>query len=167
MMALIVEDGSIVTDANSYNTEAEIIAYAAIFGKEITTEQAEQYVLMNRGYLDTLLYQGEQVSFGVQSLPFPRKYVYIEGNLLDYTAIPSLLKKAEQELALMRANGLDPQESVTPANYVKEESFAVFKKVYMDNRPDSNTYPKLNAYLFPLLASDGGGLHFRLDRSYG
>lgn len=166
-MALIVEDGSIVTNSNSYNTEAEIVAYASLFGKTITTEQAEQYVLRNRGFLDTLYYQGTQVDFGVQSLPFPRDNVYIEGSLLPNDVIPILLKKAEQELALLSAQGFNVLGNITSANYVKEDSFAVFKKVYMDSRPETNIYPQLNVYLDPLLASDGGGLHFRLDRSYG
>ena len=31
-MALIIEDGSIVTDATSYNTDVELAAYAAARG---------------------------------------------------------------------------------------------------------------------------------------
>lgn len=166
-MALVVEDGSIVEDANSYNTEAEIIAYAAIYGVTITTEEAENLVLQNRPYLDTQVYQGSQVSFGVQSLPFPRDDVYIEGNLLDNDTIPATLKKAECEAALLLKLGNDLMAPITKSNYVKSETFAVFSKTYKDNGVDTPIFPRLNSFLFPLLASDGGGLHFRLDRSYG
>lgn len=166
-MSLVVETGAIVANANSYNTEAEIVAYAAIYGVTITTAEAEQYVLRNRAYFDTLVYQGDQVEFGVQALPWPRDYVYIEGNLLDNDAIPALLKKAEQEAALLVAQGYDLQATVTQADNVKEESFAVFKTVYQDNKVTSNIYPRLDSYLAPLLESGGGGYNFRLERSYG
>jgi len=165
-MALVVEDGSKVTGANSYNTEAEIVAYAAMFGVTVTTADAEKYVLRNRSYFDSQNYQGTQVSYGVQALPFPRNYVYLENNLLAYTAIPALLKKAEAEGALLLAQGYDLQGTVTTANYIKEKSFASFKKVYSDNAVDTNIYPRLNALLDPLL-EENHGAHFRVDRSYG
>ncbi len=164
---LVVEDGTIVSGANSYNTEAEVVAYAAIYGVTMTTGQAETYVLRGRSYLDTQIYQGQQVDFGLQELPFPRKYVYIEDNLLDDDAIPTLLKKAECELAVILFGGQDPQVTITKDDSVLSKKFDVFEKTYMENAVSSPIFTRLNAYLGPLLESGGGGLSFRLDRSYG
>jgi len=166
-MTLVVEDGTIVENADSYNTEAEVVAHAAIYGVTMTTGEAETYVKRGRSYLDTQIYQGEQVDFGVQSLPFPRRYVVIEGNLLDEEVIPTMLKKAECELAVMLFNGKDPQVIVTKEDSVKTKKFDVFEKTYMDNANTTPVYPRLSAYLDPLLESGGGGLNFRLGRSYG
>lgn len=169
-MALVVtvEDGSIVADANSYVTAAELATYAAergVTGLSADADVRATLLFKAMDYIETRNFQGEQVSFGVQSLVWPRDQVYIEGNLLSKTAIPLMLKRAQCELALAYNSSYDPLAPVE--KQVKEESFAVFKKVYMDNAVDAPILKKVNAWLDPLLSSDGSGLHFRIDRSYG
>ena len=41
-MALIIEDGTIVTGANSFTTDAEFVAYAALRGLVIPATEAER-----------------------------------------------------------------------------------------------------------------------------
>ena len=169
-MALVitVEDGSIVADANSYVTAAELVTYAAergITGLSADADVRANLLFKAMDYIETRVFQGQQVDFGVQALVWPRDDVYIDGNLLSNTAIPLMLKRSQCELALAYNSNYDPLAPVE--KQVKEESFAVFRKVYMDNAVDAPILKKVNAWLDPLLASDGGGLHFRLDRSYG
>jgi len=166
--SIIVETGSIVSGANSYITAAELAEYAderGITGLSADNDQRAHLIFKAMDYIETRNYQGQQVEFGTQALVWPRSYVYIDGNLLANNAIPSLLKKAQCELALAYNAGYDPLAPVE--RDIKEESFAVFKKVYMDNAPSLPILQKVNTWLAPLLSSDGGGLHFRVDRSYG
>lgn len=167
-MSLVVEDGTIVSNANAYNSEADIVAWAAIYGTTMTTGEAEQFALRSRAFLDNQVYQGTQVDFGVQSLPFPRDNVYIEGNLLPNDEIPTLLKNAEKELCRLMKEGYDPLEILTKEKQIKSKSFDVFSKTYMDNAIDSPILRSLNVWLDPLLDTGGGfGIHFDVDRSYG
>lgn len=165
---IIVEDGSIVANANSYVTAAELETYAderGVTGLSADSDTRAHLLFKAMDYIETRVFQGQQVDFGVQELVWPRDEVYIEGNLLSKTAIPLMLKRAQCELALAYNSRYDPLAPVE--KQVKEEYFAVFKKVYMDNAVDAPILKKVNAWLDPLLSSDGGGLHFRLDRSYG
>ncbi len=171
-MTITVEDGTIVTDANSYVSVADLITYASARG--VTISEAEAPVLITKAmdYIETRLFQGQRTTSTdpltwptSQALSFPRDYVYIEGALLDDDAIPIQLINAECQLCMDLKSNYDPLGVVTRA--VKEEQFAVFKKVYMDNAGDAPILQKVNAWLDPLLESSGGGHNFRLERSYG
>jgi len=162
-MTITVEDGTIVADANSYESAVNVIAFAAARGVTIASEDAESLIIRAMDYIETRTYQGCQVEFGTQALSWPRDNVYIEGNLLDNDTIPNRLKNGLCQLCMDLQNEYDPQNVIT--RQVKEESFAVFKKVYMDGAVDSPVLQKVNAWLAPLMDSDG--LSFRVDRSYG
>lgn len=162
-MTITVEDGTIVSNANSYESEANVIAFAAARGVTIASEDAESLIIRAMDYIETRLYQGCQVEFGTQALSWPRDYVYIEGNLLDNDSIPSRLKNGLCQLCIDLQNEYDPQEVIT--RQIKEEQCDVLKQVYMDGAVDSPILQKVNAWLAPLLDSDGLG--FRINRSYG
>ncbi len=166
-MALVIEDGTIVTGANSYIDDTDYIAYALARGVVIDPADAEQQLIQAMDYIETRWYQGQQVDFEDQELAWPRDYVYIEGNLLDNEVIPRRLINAQCELGMAYNSSNDPLGTITNANQIKEESFAVFKTVYMDGANDSPILQKVNAWLDPLLESGGGGLHFTVERSYG
>jgi hypothetical protein len=162
-MTITTEDGTIVADANSYADTTDVIAFAAARGVTIASEDAEGLIIRAMDYIETRSYQGCQVSFGVQPLQWPRDNVYVDDNLLPDTTIPLRLKNAQCQLCIDLQNEFDPQGIIT--RQVKEESFAVFRKVYMDGAVDSPVLQKVNAWLAPLLDSDG--LSFRVGRSYG
>jgi hypothetical protein len=100
-MALIIEDGSIVTDANSYVTIAEYREYGATRGLTITDDDtlAEQQLIRSMDYLLTYEddYQGYRTS-ETQTLSFPRTPVYIYGFDVSET-IPDNLKNGQSRLA--------------------------------------------------------------------
>jgi hypothetical protein len=167
-MTLVVEDGSIVANANAYNSEADIVTWAAIFGTTMTTGEAEQFAQQARPYLDTRGYQGTQVAFGVQSLPFPRDGVYIEGNLLPNDSIPTQMKNAEKELCRLLKEGYNPLDVVSNENSIKREKFDVFETEYFEGAADTPILRSLSVWLDPMLDTGGaGGVYFPVDRSYG
>ena len=107
-MAIIIEDGSIVANADSYVSEADTDTYntsyvgstdwstATTADKEIALRQATQY-------LDTVYFnkwRGERVSSN-QALQWPRVYAeYDDGICISDSEIPVPLKKAAMELAI-------------------------------------------------------------------
>tara|TARA_R110000772_G_scaffold9722_1_gene31773 strand:- start:5613 stop:6104 length:492 start_codon:yes stop_codon:yes gene_type:complete len=101
-MPLIVENGTIVTGANTYVSDAEYVAYASARGlkigafggaREIELFKAMDYLESHRDQ-----FKGTKVSRD-QLLQFPRVSVFIDGFQTDSNVIPDLLKKAQMELA--------------------------------------------------------------------
>lgn len=171
-MVWIVEDGSVVTGANTYTSDTDAIAYALARGVVIDLGDIDVLMQKAMDYLESRVYIGQQASIvtytypTTQPLQWPRDYAYIDGLLIGDDHIPTPLIKAESELIMALNASYDPLATITKNNQVKEESFAVFKKVYMDSAIDQPILQKVNAWLSPLLLS-GDGYHFTVDRSYG
>ena len=99
-MSLIIEDGSIVADANSYVTVLELDTYCSNRGITLSaTTEAEKEALSFKAmdYIECNVYQGYKTNTE-QSLQFPRYPVYIDNQLIDSNAIPATLKKAQQQI---------------------------------------------------------------------
>ena len=115
-MALIIEDGSIVANADSYVTVAEIRAYADKRGFDVPVADAtvEQLAILANDYLQSLNYIGDLVE-KTQPLKWPRK------NIIDVAndTIPSDIKNAQIELAIAASDS----ELLT-----REQSAAVIKE---------------------------------------
>ncbi len=159
----IVEDGSIVENADSYVSVADLVAYAALYGYTWTNEQAELYGRKAMDYLNTLNYAGYRV-VSTQALPHPRTDVYIDGVYLESDTISPLLKKAEKELAISVSLGYDPLSVVSAG--IKSETFAVFTTVYKDDVGSYTQIPKVDAILAPLLGGYGNGIHGKVTTEW-
>jgi len=106
-VTFIIEDGTIVTNANSYVTLAEIKAYATARNITLGTDPViESQSVLAVDYLESkrTQYQGSKVS-ELQELQFPRYNVKIDGFDIAETAIPNNLKKAQCQLIVEQANG--------------------------------------------------------------
>tara|TARA_R110000796_G_scaffold11038_5_gene36869 strand:+ start:1923 stop:2411 length:489 start_codon:yes stop_codon:yes gene_type:complete len=107
-MALIIEDGSQVVDANSYVTDAEYTAYATLKGLTVgaTAELREIELLRSMDYLDgaELSMQGTRAS-STQALAYPRYNVLLYGYLLASDKIPKELKQSQFEAAAYSNSG--------------------------------------------------------------
>ncbi|MBA3352279.1 MAG: hypothetical protein H0U23_07630 [Blastocatellia bacterium] len=111
-MALIVEDGSGVANANSFNTLAEIRAYATARGATLGTDEAvEVFAILAMDYLASLepRLKGRRTLFS-QELIFPREFVYYIG-YLSYPGypddeIPPQIKSAQSQLVLEQHAGV-------------------------------------------------------------
>jgi hypothetical protein len=108
-MSLVIEDGSIVEDANSYVTRAEFIAYAATFGVTIADAvEADQQLIVAAEFIASHEPQlkGSKVS-RLQAMAFPREGVVLEGFEWYSDEIPRLVLLCQMALALEVNDGID------------------------------------------------------------
>lgn len=111
-MALVVETGTGLANADSYNELADITTYNAAHQaiaawtsasdalKERAARQATQYLeatYQNR-------WRGTRKT-EVQALAYPREGVWLDGVLLDEDVIPKKLRDAHSELAIRAVSG--------------------------------------------------------------
>lgn len=99
-MALVIEDGSVVPGADSYATAADLVAYAAAYGKTIPAAAGDQEVLLRRAYLEmsSLAWKGDAASIN-QSGAWPRYNVCLNGFDLPGNTIPAKVKSGQMALA--------------------------------------------------------------------
>ncbi len=100
-MALIIEDGSGVDNANSYDTIDNMKAYATARGLTLTGTATviEQRVAVVMDYLESLRnrYKGVK-TVSTYALQWPREGVLIDGVAIANNIIPTELKQAEAQL---------------------------------------------------------------------
>jgi hypothetical protein len=100
-MPLIIENGSIVADANSYVTVSDARGYAVVRSIVLPVADADVEVLIVKAmdYVEAMedRFPGDRVS-GEQVLAWPRTGVTLNGFEVAETAIPKLLKDAVCQL---------------------------------------------------------------------
>lgn len=109
-MALIIEDGSLVANSNSWVTRADYIAHAASLGvtvadadaADIELIKAAQFIGSHEANLKGYLVDRDQ------ALSFPRHEVYIDGFYWESTEIPRQVIALQMAVALEINEGLDP-----------------------------------------------------------
>lgn len=111
-MAIVVEDGSIVSGANSYATEAELQAYADARGITVAG-QTDEDLLKAMDYLETQPFIGRK-STQAQPLQWPRTGVIIDGYSYEASNLPAELKEALLVIAISIDQGLDPLANLAP-----------------------------------------------------
>ena len=122
-MPLIIENGSIVANANSYVTDAEYTEYATSRGDTVgeTLQSREAQLLNAMDFLESCRdkFKGTKVS-GEQPLQWPRFDVWIDSYQTDSNSIPIELKRAQMELAILINNGVEITPSATNQNIQSE-----------------------------------------------
>lgn len=117
-MALIVEDGSNVPNANSYADLAFIRAYAAQRGFALPDNDAEveRFAINAMDAIEARTYGGRR-TYNPQLLSFPRVGLETEEGTYAANAIPSRVKKAQAQLVAYIAAGIDlfPSGNAEPA----------------------------------------------------
>ncbi len=161
---LIVENGSKVTNANSYCDVEFADQYLASIGNtDWSGEQAvkEQALIVACQSLE-LLYGSRYLSHrleGEQSLLWPR-YPFIDQNMntRDDDRIPVELKKAQAEIAVMYLNGADVFPEGNADGMIVSESAGVgaisSSTTYKGGKPDVATYKgfrKIDLLLWPII----------------
>lgn len=166
-MALIVEDGSIVANANSYISLADARTYLATLGYSLSADDvtAEQELVRAYDYVNSFegSYQGYRVD-SAQTGSFPRYDVYLNNFLVDSNEIPETLKQAQCLAAKEESSEsgiLSP--STTGQTVTSEEVVGAVKVSYADNGLDSIvSFTAIDAKLSGLFS--GGGSSFRVLR---
>lgn len=111
-MALVIETGAVVPGAESFATAAELVVYAANFGRVIPVDEVAQEALLRRAALemDAKPWKGQAVSRD-QALAWPRYNVCRNGFVLPSDAIPAQIKAGQMALATeIHADDLSPPE---------------------------------------------------------
>ena len=105
-MALIIEDGSGVANANSYVTAAQWDAWATARGisHSHSTSKIEEFILTAMDYIEAQNFLGRKAT-NAQSLQWPRTEVYIDSYSVNSDEIPNQLKNALYEVTRTVADG--------------------------------------------------------------
>jgi hypothetical protein len=159
-MALTIEDGTGVADADSYATVAELDAFAAARGfsslpatdadKEVLLRLAFDYVEAHRGQ-----FLGTKANLGNEFAQWPREDVCLDGEDLAATEIPRELKRAQMQLAV-DAN----DETLSPTGTgqaVIREKLDVLETEYAEGGSiaPQPIFAAANKFLAPLLKTGG------------
>lgn len=100
-MALVIEDGTIVANANSYQSVANLDAWATEMGDTLPATTAEKETLLFKA-MEAMVgrnWKGDRVG-STQVLDWPRHNVYVDGQLLSHQSIPRHLEQGQLQLAL-------------------------------------------------------------------
>ncbi len=125
-MALIVENGTIVSNADSYVTRAEAIAFAANRGVTLADTDATDAICRKAAaYLESFRsqYKGEIVERD-QPLAWPRDDVVIEGFTWASGEIPRQVVSAQLAVILEVAADIDPFNPPAAQGPVTQKSVA-------------------------------------------
>jgi hypothetical protein len=133
MATIVVEDGTGLTNSNSYVSEAELTTYATDRGVTISGTNAV-LLIQSMDYIESQDFKGYKYT-EEQALQWPRGNVSIDGYLIDVDEIPTLLKEAQMETALSIDAGNNPMATVGRAT--KREKVDVIEVEYMDNAAES------------------------------
>ncbi len=153
MATIIVEDGSIVANANSYNSEAELTAYASDRGITLTGTPAD-LLIKSMDYTESRSFIGSK-STEAQGTQWPRFSAYIDGYLIDSSSIPVELKAAQLATAVAIDQGYDPLAPIVRG--VKKKKVGPIEVEYQDNASGSD-YARTVSNAFKKLINGGGGV---------
>lgn len=155
-ISIIVENGTNVANANSYNSIIELRSFALNRGVELPSVDDKVAVMAIKAtdYLETKAeeYKGLP-TYPDQSLQHPRTGVFIYGVEQPSNLIIKQLKTAHAMLVLAVNEGLSLLPNYSPQDYVIEETVGPIKTKYSD--PSSvgieNTFTGVDKFLEPLI----------------
>ncbi|HCS46463.1 MAG TPA: hypothetical protein DIW52_27280 [Pseudomonas sp.] len=136
-MALVIENGNVVPGADSFATAAELVTYAANFGKTIPADEVAQEALLRRAALqmDAMPWKGRAVSRD-QALAWPRAEVKRQDWTLRQDEIPAQIKAGQMALAAeIHADDLAPPE-IKKGAVIKERVEGAVERQYATVAPD-------------------------------
>jgi hypothetical protein len=160
MATLVIEDGTVVTGANSYVTVAEVTTFCSDRGltswAELGSPDKITAIIRGMDYVETFNFKGEKYSYD-DPLEWPRVGVYDDINLEPefeeyYQEIPPGLKNAVCRAAY--------EESVSPGvlqtsltSGIRREKIDVLEIEYFGTQPSRVVYQTIEGYLKGLLKS--------------
>lgn len=154
---LIIEDGSVVANANSFVTDAEFNTYANLRNMSVPATQPDREALLVQA-MDYLFskeqeFKGYRVSAD-QVLPYPRRGVCANGFNIPSDAIPISLKSAQMESALAANTiALLPNESLQNVQKTKVDVLEI--SYFQGGSMTTVNLQAVDAKLKPLLKPTG------------
>ena len=171
-MALVVEDGTGLSNATSYVSLTTARNYATARGVTLSAVDAtlEVSVIKSMDYLESYRdrFKGVKTS-ETQSLQWPRSGVVIDNYGIDSDELPQILKDCLCQLIIENATNSDLSPTVTDTRITTSEKVDVIEVTYSDSRQSGATgqlvMPKVNNLLNPLLRSGSGLGGIRVERA--
>lgn len=150
-MTIVIEDGTQVSNSNSYITASELTSFA--IARDVTpTTDLEVLIVKSMAYLESIKFKGSIVDQN-QSLQWPRNSVYVDGYLVLNTSIPKLLKDAQMAICLEIEAGNNPLSTLKQEKQsVTIGPISTTYKTGSSSSPISRTF---NAYLRKLISGSG------------
>jgi hypothetical protein len=157
-ITLIVEDGSIVANANTYVSLADARTRAELLGVSIsaTDATADSQLAQAAYYVDNMYsFKGDKVSAS-QTMQWPRYDVCIDGFSFSSSAIPQQLIDAQ----IFAAAELESGNVFYPANdgkNIASESVGSIRRSYFDNGKTGTqkTFTSVYAAIKPIISGNG------------
>jgi len=168
-MALIVETGAVVADADSYISLADARTLAAKYGWTLPTDDDEAEIALRNGAEYVGLFEPEMKGSRVsadQTMSYPRKYVSIFGFDQSETLIPMRLMMAQVVAASEIGAGLDARASSDGRVVASEQVTGAVAVAYFDNGSTGAITKITKCYdqLKPLLTGTNNGVTFNVTR---
>lgn len=152
---LIVEDGTGLTNSNTYASIIEVKEFAANRGVTLSVNDDDVAVQLIKAadYINSLECEFKSLRLkDSQALAFPRVTI----------GLPNAVKNAQMQAVIEQANGFDLMPTVNASNYVTKEKVGDLEITYADPIQAGITpvFPAIKALLFSLLKENcntGGG----------
>jgi len=156
-MPLVVENGTVVTGANSYTTLANARLILQSVGQDLaeSNQIAEQQLLGAMSYIESFRSQFKGIkTIETQPLQWPRYDVYIDQYYFDSSNIPQELINAQVYAAYEISKGEDLQGSSDGLSIQSEEVSGAVKVSYFNTGSvdGSPNYVRVNDELNVLLS---------------
>ena len=165
-MALVVEDGSIVTGANSYVSLADSQAYVTDRGflDEISGEPiqlTEGHLLRAVDYINAhrKVFKGIKQTSPDLDMQWPRREVEIDEYDLPPNVIPQCIIHAQIETAIEIAQDRDPFETISSERITREKIDVIeyeYDLTQGDGEQPSFDYKTIRALLRPVIDTGYG-----------
>lgn len=172
---LVIEDGSIVADANSYVTYDYVDEYHELRGNSAWAAGSvldKQYAIIRATQAIDSMYKekwlGQQTEYGTQELEWPRQDVEVNGIELDDDLIPKNLKKAVADAALkelLSPNSLMPD--LERGGEIKRVKADTVEVEYMQGANSSTVYTAFDGLLADLISGSSSSGVGAYDVSLG
>ena len=156
---LIIEDGSIVPNANSIATDAKMKAYASLRGLAVpdTQPERESLLILGMDFLKSIENRQKGTRTDVdQTLPEPRQNVWLYGQIIDQNTIPIEYENAQIEAAIA-AKDMVLLTNSTNQNVSSEKIETLQVSYFEGGSWDVARLDRVFAALNPLLSSNGTG----------
>ncbi len=156
-MALTVEDGSYVSNANTYIDVDFADSYFEDRNNstwDAATDEAKDRSILYAGqYLNSLNWKGYKTRYD-QRMSWPRGGCYDEdGFLVESTVILLRIKHAQCEAALRELTSGTLQPDLTNSDYVKRKTVDILTTEYFQGAPVRTVFPVVKGLLKGLIYS--------------
>lgn len=170
---LIIEDGSVVANANSFVTDDEFKVYADLNNYDVPATQPDREALLARAYdYNNSTYesriQGYRVNPDVQTGIFPRIGVYAYGQSVSSDVVPNNAKTAQMLAALSINDGADTNAYKDSADLASFNVQGVYSETYQSgsSTPTIPEMPAVSRQLRPYTKASSGGQLYRENMGF-